>query len=316
MGGFSEAPDETAEPVARRPEHHRMATPSNSMGSGVSFSPRHSHRLLRRPENHPMETPRTSIGSAHRLSLASLREARNKCTRRQKTAFALTCLIFLLVLVGGVVALVLLGKSKGIPNHQPQGACSTVQIQQGCAPGFCEDDQCTCAPNYDQVSSSNCAVPLANKLMQFFVYEVLGDAANSLGCTGDFAQAYSLQGILWHIHNAVVNQSCPRSMNLTRIVRCRATVFNTEKPFLEWKGQFGPYTTYDSDGGCTSPDCQGIWNRYGHVVGCLPWSDYMGGYSYGNTSHLYSFPERAKNAACLNEQGVFAFFTQCRGGLA
>ena len=251
------------------------------------------------------------MGSARRLSLASLREARQKCTPRQKLACTLFCFIFLLALVGGIVALVLVGKGSPPPSSLPLGPCTAVQIQQGCAPGFCEAGKCTCAPNYDQLDGSRCAVPLANKQMQFFVYDVLGDSAPGQRCSADFVQAYSLQGVLWHVHNAVVNQSCPRSRNLTRIVRCRATVFNTETPFLEWKGQFGPYTTFDSQGRCTSPDCAETWSRFGHVVGCLPWSGYMGGYSYGNSTHLYSFPNEASNDACLNSLLQFAWCSSC-----
>ena len=308
LGGLSQAPDEAegAMPervasVAKRPEHHRMATPRNSLGSAAS-SPRRSWRLLRRPDNHAMETPRTSLGSGHRVSL-SLRDDRGKCTCRRKTACVVG--LMLLVLLAGAVAFVMLTKGKADPGIMPQGACSTVQIQQGCAPGFCTSSRCACSPNYDQMDDSHCAVPLANKRMQFFVYRVGGDVADdaaagaSGGCSADFAQVYSLQGILWYVHNAIVNQSCPRSMNMTRILRCRATVFNTERPFLEWKGQFGPFTSFNSSGSCTSPDCLQTWKRFGHVVGCLPWSGYMGGYSYGNSSHLYSFPDEASKETCL-----------------
>ncbi|CAE7797000.1 RNU1 [Symbiodinium sp. CCMP2456] len=308
LGGLAEAPrGAVTEPekarVARRPEHHRMATPRTSLGSAAS-SPRRGRRLLQRPENHAMETPRTSIGSG-RLSLASLREVNQKCTRRQKLACGLVTLM-LLAVVGGVLAFVLLRKdSVGPAAGIPQGNCSAVQIEQGCAPGFCAGGQCSCAPNYDQMDKSHCAVPLANKRMQFFVYKVVEDSANADGCSADFAQAYSLQGVLWYIHNAVVNQSCPRSGNLSRILRCRATVFNTEQPFLEWKGQFGPFTTFDSAGSCTSPDCLQTWRKFGRVVGCLPWSGYMGGYSYGNSTHLYSFPDEGKSVpwSCAEPDG-------------
>lgn len=308
LGGLAEAPrNAVTEPekarVARRPEHHRMATPRTSLGSAAS-SPRRGRRLLQRPENHAMETPRTSIGSG-RLSLASLREVNQKCTRRQKLACGLVTLM-LLALVAGVLAFVLLRKDSVGPSAGiPQGNCSAVQIEQGCAPGFCAGGQCSCAPNYDQMDKSHCAVPLANKRMQFFVYKVVEDSANADGCSADFAQAFSLQGVLWYIHNAVVNQSCPRSGNLSRILRCRATVFNTEQPFLEWKGQFGPFTTFDSSGSCTSPDCLQTWRKFGRVVGCLPWSGYMGGYSYGNSTHLYSFPDEGKSVpwSCAEPDG-------------
>mmetsp|Transcript_31248 Transcript_31248/g.72276 ORF Transcript_31248/g.72276 Transcript_31248/m.72276 type:complete len:454 (+) Transcript_31248:40-1401(+) len=287
-GPFPEEREEVSR-APRRPENHRIATPRESLDSAAS--PRQNRRLLARPENHAM-TPRTSIGSGpgRRLSLASLREARRKCTLRQQLGCALAALIFLLALVGGIVALVLWKKS-GAPGSLPGGACSGRQIEQGCAPGFCSSSGCTCIPNYDQIDGSHCAVPLANHKMSFFVYEVLGDDSNTNECSHGFAKAYSLQAVLWYLHNEVVNQSCPRAQNLTRVVRCRATVYNTEQPFLEWKGQFGPYTTFNKDGRCTSPACGKVWSKFGYVTGCLPWAPFMGGFSYGNASHLYSFPE-------------------------
>ena len=30
----------------------------------------------------------------------------------------------------------------------PVGDCSAVQIERGCAPGFCSDGRCRCTPNY------------------------------------------------------------------------------------------------------------------------------------------------------------------------
>ena len=86
--------------------------------------------------------------------------------------------------------------------------------------------------------------------MNFFVYQVLAD--NESACVAP--EAHSLQGVVWHLHNEVVTQSCPRRMHRSRVVRCRAAVFNTEQPFLEWKGQFGPYTNFNEGlGGMCAP---------------------------------------------------------------
>jgi len=174
----------------------------------------------------------------------------------------------------------------------PVGDCSAVQIERGCAPGFCSDGRCRCTPNYEQLDASRCAKPLANSRMNFFVYQVLAD--NESACVAP--EAHSLQGVVWHLHNEVVTQSCPRRMHRSRVARCRAAVFNTEQPFLEWKGQFGPYTNFN-EGKCVSPGCEDVWRNFGFVVGCLPWAAYMGGADYGNRSHVYSFPHQGRCAA-------------------
>eukprot|EP00930_Biecheleria_cincta_P066155 TRINITY_DN52175_c0_g1_i1.p1 TRINITY_DN52175_c0_g1~~TRINITY_DN52175_c0_g1_i1.p1 ORF type:complete len:253 (-),score=24.24 TRINITY_DN52175_c0_g1_i1:152-889(-) len=115
----------------------------------------------------------------------------------------------------------------------------------------------------------------------------------------DDSLAYSMQGILWYLQNNIVTKSCPRNFNVTRITRFKATVYNTDAPFLAWGGQFGPFLEFHK-GRCTSPACTESLRTFGQVVGCLPWSPYQGGVSYGNTSQSYSLPD---SGACAKPDG-------------
>jgi len=131
--------------------------------------------------------------------------------------------------------------------------------------------------------------------MSFFVYRARSDADRNYDGMADDASVYSMQGILWYLHSQVVTKSCPRNFNITRITRSKVSVFNTEEPFFEWKGQFGPYLTFEG-GKCASPECSETFEKYGQVVGCLPWSPYQGGRGYGNTTQSYSLPSAGRCA--------------------
>eukprot|EP00931_Biecheleriopsis_adriatica_P109518 TRINITY_DN83780_c0_g1_i1.p1 TRINITY_DN83780_c0_g1~~TRINITY_DN83780_c0_g1_i1.p1 ORF type:complete len:499 (-),score=51.01 TRINITY_DN83780_c0_g1_i1:75-1472(-) len=303
---------------AVRPESHVIATPRTSAASSLGpRSPRGQRLLATRPENHTLETPRTSVGSATRLRL-SLGSISERLTSSQKWKLCLgdrlclgMCVGLLLLLVvfiiGIIIHFAISSGSHPAPLPNDDSSCSSVQIDHGCAAGFCSSTgQCRCTPNYDQLDAATCAMPLSHHRMSFHVYRALSDEDWSATSGVDSVTAYSLEGILWYVQNFVVSSSCPRNFNATRIVRFKVDMFNTDTPFLEWKGQFGPFVTFDQ-GRCTSPSCAGTWERYGYVVGCLPWSSYMGGGSYGNTSQLYSFPGASLSAGaggrCTNPNG-------------
>jgi len=144
------------------------------------------------------------------------------------------------------------------------------------------------------------------KSMQFYVYR----AENEQDYTNDalMGVGHSLQGVLWYLHNRVVLRSCPRSLGITRIVRLRATVFNTFAPWDLWEGQFGPFVNF-SHGQCVSGDCTDVLSRYKSSVGCQTWQPYLGGESYGNMTQWYSLPGSCptkpfpeKTATCIKEE--------------
>jgi len=113
----------------------------------------------------------------------------------------------------------------------------------------------------------------------------------------------SMQGVLWRLHNEVVTSSCPRRGRYTRIVRLKATVFNTDEPFIAWRGQFGPYVKFQ-DSQCTEENCTKTYQQYGFVVGCLPWQGSMGGLSYGNKTQSYSFPGACPTQAFADKDEI------------
>eukprot|EP00928_Gymnodinium_smaydae_P072727 TRINITY_DN56029_c0_g1_i2.p1 TRINITY_DN56029_c0_g1~~TRINITY_DN56029_c0_g1_i2.p1 ORF type:complete len:512 (-),score=73.70 TRINITY_DN56029_c0_g1_i2:112-1608(-) len=174
------------------------------------------------------------------------------------------------------------------------GPCTHAQLIRGCAPGFCDaSGKCACEPNLLQVDSHSCSLPLEPHRMVFHVYRLAGDGDDHDGERSDdalAARAWSLQGVLWFLHTHVVVESCPRKSGITRIRRFRATVFNTEAPFLEWRGQFGPPASF-VNGRCVDRGCPDVWRKYGFVVGCEPWSSYLGGASYGNRTQRYTLPD-------------------------
>jgi len=130
--------------------------------------------------------------------------------------------------------------------------------------------------------------------MEFYVYRIQDDSQKASNVTADDLQgeAASLEGIMWTLNNRdyqMATQPWHDSQSITRIVRLKAVVFNNDLPYEEWQGQFGPWVDF-SQGKCVSSDCASTWKKYGFTVGCLKWSPYMGGVSYGNRTQWYSLP--------------------------
>jgi len=202
--------------------------------------------------------------------------------------------------------------SSNVPESQ-LGPCTALQIQHGCAAGFCSGpDQCWCEPQLHQTGPGSCANPMAHKGMQFYVYRALDNGGIQQGGDALMGKTESLQGVLWFLHNHVLTKSCPRSLNVTRVARYKATVFNTDLPFEKWEGQFGPYVDFNNGKGTQTTRRFGIrsmFDSFGYVVGCMPWERYMGGASYGNKTQGYSFPGACplkaladKTEACRREE--------------
>lgn len=98
--------------------------------------------------------------------------------------------------------------------------------------------------------------------MTFYMYRAQGAATYPLRNV-DMAD---LPGVLWYLHDEVVT-TCPRKNGITRILRRKLTVMNTQELYDDRRTQFGPFVAFDK-GQCTVPGCDAIWQQYGFVVGC------------------------------------------------
>lgn len=96
----------------------------------------------------------------------------------------------------------------------------------------------------------------------FYMYRAQGDLNYPL----ENSNAVNLAGLLWYLHNHVV-VSTPRQHGITRIVRFRVTVKNTQKLLKERGTQFGPFVAFNS-GLCLRWNCSSIFKQFGFVVGC------------------------------------------------
>lgn len=73
-------------------------------------------------------------------------------------------------------------------------------------------------------------------------------------------------GVLWYLHHEIVCMT-PRKYHVTRILRYKVTVKNTDVLRKAMHHDFAPFVAFDS-GKCTVPTCDEIWNKWGFVVGC------------------------------------------------
>jgi len=124
---------------------------------------------------------------------------------------------------------------------------------------------CGCTPPLvlsKQGLNSVCTHPASMSKMTFYVYRAQSD--------DDYApenvNVADLAGLMWYLHNEVV-PSTPRKFAVTRILRYKITMQNTEEFYHRFPKQFGPFVAFDS-GRCTAPHCNGIWKDYGFVIGC------------------------------------------------
>merc|ERR1712232_818930 len=97
-------------------------------------------------------------------------------------------------------------------------------------------------------------------LMTFYMYRAQG--------VEDYApenvNMADLAGVLWYLHREVVS-SVPRKFHITRILRFKVTMKNTQELYDAHPKQFGPYVAFD-DGSATGRS--DIWTKYGFLVGC------------------------------------------------
>merc|ERR1719437_51330 len=69
---------------------------------------------------------------------------------------------------------------------------------------------------------------------------------------------------MWYLHNEVVG-SQPRKFDITRLLRYKVTMKNTEAYFKDKHRQFGPFVAFDHGSAHHRSD---VWEQYGFVVGC------------------------------------------------
>lgn len=183
-----------------------------------------------------------------------------------------------------------------------QAMCTTDQIRRGCEKNSCTDSsRCErCTPGYTHDAGKGWCIRLTEpKLIEFYMYR----ASRSENYHPENIDLASAGGVMWYLHNEVVRLSCPRHYDITRVLRYKVKVKNTQQvwntPGLfdgRQKGhQFGKFTQFDY-GRCTIPDCPQLWNNKGYHVGCQdsalqepgkPW--YTSRYS---VSTWYSLPGR------------------------
>lgn len=100
------------------------------------------------------------------------------------------------------------------------------------------------------------------RVMSFYAYRAQGDSLYPM----ENVNMADLPGVMWYLQNEVV-VSTPRKYNITRILRYKVTMENTEEHYVATKRQFGPFVAFDA-AMCTVPNCDNIWLKYGFVVGC------------------------------------------------
>lgn len=183
-------------------------------------------------------------------------------------------------------------------------SCTQTQHNAGCADASCNPDgTCNqCVPGFVEVHGSNlrstsgsttvrCKKETQPVSMTFYMYRSQ-DAEDYAPSNDDLANA---AGVMWYLHNEVV-RICPRKFNIIRIIRYRVTVFNTQAAGhffgpTQPSTMFGHYVQFDS-GKCTVAGCEGLWPKYGYMVGCQPQAQ---SFNYSN-SYWYSIPGSCPNS--------------------
>jgi len=103
--------------------------------------------------------------------------------------------------------------------------------------------------------------PPAPKL-SFYMYR----AQNDHDYPFENVNAADLAGVMSYLHNEVVGMT-PRKFNITRVLRLKVTMQNTQKMVDALRNPFSPFVAFDS-GKCTVMNCDSVWNKFGFVVGC------------------------------------------------
>lgn len=156
--------------------------------------------------------------------------------------------------------------------------------------------------------------------LTFYMYRAQSDQDYPL----ENVNAADLPGVMWYLHNEIL-VSQPLKYNVTRILRFKVTMKNTQKMFEAYNTQFAPYVAYDG-GVCTTPDCINGYKEYGYNVGCqltsagYYFSDFQTGKGCRNGVDCqpvwYSLPGACPNTPPIGKNGACATVEpggRCRG---
>jgi hypothetical protein len=103
-----------------------------------------------------------------------------------------------------------------------------------------------------------CSMPQKPITMTFYMYR----AQNNQTFPVENLNMASLAGVMWYLHREVVG-STPRKFHISRILRYKVTMKNTESYFKDMGKQFGPFVAFDKGSAAGR-----TWDKYGFVVGC------------------------------------------------
>lgn len=195
--------------------------------------------------------------------------------------------------------------------------CTERQTRGGCEPTSCVDaDNCTkCVTAWYSNKAGRCLKYKEPVKMQFYVYR----AQKEMNYHPENVNMASAGGVMWYVHNEVVRMSCPRHYDITRIIRYKATVLNTDQVYYTKGGQFGKFVQFDL-GQCTNPsakECPKLWKAKGYHVGCqlsAVGSDGVPMYSSRYAAaYWYSFPGRCPSLP-FNDPDKAACMIREKGG--
>jgi hypothetical protein len=132
--------------------------------------------------------------------------------------------------------------------------------------------------------------PSRAKTHQFYVYRA--QTTESFSPALSNANAASLGGVMWYLHNEIVYK-CPRrgtifsKADIVRILRYKVT-YKPTQPLWDRGMNFGVFCAYDY-AACTGPGNRHgeDWARYGYYVGC----EYLGNYPHTQFASGKAYPE-------------------------
>lgn len=124
----------------------------------------------------------------------------------------------------------------------------------------CDNFTHTCAPPHVCDERGRCKRPEGPTLMTFYMYRAQGVE----DYPPENVNMADLAGVLWYLHREVVS-SVPRKFHITRILRFKVTMKNTQDLYDRHPKQFGPFVAFDS---ATAHGRTDIWRKYGFLVGC------------------------------------------------